>query len=288
MALSQWLARTDLILPWALLAGSFVLSGAYLYRVSTYGRARYERIDRQGGSRLLGQRVMEMAYWGMQPIARWMVSAGITANMLSWSTVFFGAVAAICLGLGYFGAGGWLALLAAVLDALDGMVARLTDTTSLAGKVLDTTLDRYVEFLFIGSMIFWFHGSLWLQGLATLALLGSYMVSYSSAQAEILKIAVPRGSMQRAERMVYLIAGAVLTPIWASFAHQNVAMLREWERASGLPAYPQLPMILALGLIALVGNVSAARRFAFVLRELKFRERRSHLRERPAAVQKTS
>ena len=74
------------------------------------------------------------------------------------------------------------------------------------------------------------------------------MVSYASAKAEALQVAAPRGAMRRAERAVYLSLGSVLVPITTRlFAHEPW-----WAR--------EAPMLAALALVGVVGNVSAVRR----------------------------
>jgi hypothetical protein len=73
------------------------------------------------------------------------------------------------------------------------------------------------------------------------------MVSYGSAKAEALGRPVPPSSMRRAERAVCLCLGALLTPPTQWFA-----------AASGLPPWVgELPLLAAVGLIALVANASA-------------------------------
>ena len=91
---------------------------------------------------------------------------------------------------------------------------------------------------------------------SVLALLGSFMVSYGSAKAEALGVAVPRGAMRRAERAVWLCGGALLSPLAAALG----------ESAGVAPWIGEAPMLFALAMVALVSNVSAARRLSAVAR----------------------
>jgi hypothetical protein len=92
------------------------------------------------------------------------------------------------------------------------------------------------------------------------ALLGSYMVSYTTAKAEAMSVPPPRGSMRRAERAVYLLVGAGLT------AYTRVAF-------AGFPSHAlrELPILVALSLVSVVTNVSAVQRFGAIAAALRAR-----------------
>jgi hypothetical protein len=75
----------DLLSSVFLLSLTGLLAACYLLRFALRGRAHYDRINRQGGSVLLGKSMMEMAYWGLQPLARLLVSWRVTPNMISWA-----------------------------------------------------------------------------------------------------------------------------------------------------------------------------------------------------------
>ncbi len=234
-----------------LIVTAFVLALAYAIRMMKRGRARYERLDRQGGSFLLSKRVMEMGYWAIQPVMHLMVYLGISADALSWGALILGLGAGVSLALGHFGIASIIATVAALLDSLDGLVARATQTEGEAGKLLDSALDRYVEFFFIGGLVIFYRDNTAVHLLALFALFGSFMVSYSTALAEILKVEIPHGGMRRPERMVYLILGTTLTPLTLALYNSH------------------LPMIIALGLVSVIGNISAMRRILVAIRRLK-------------------
>jgi CDP-diacylglycerol--glycerol-3-phosphate 3-phosphatidyltransferase len=255
-----------------------VLTIAYALRLLVKGRPQYARVDKQGGSALLSKGVMEMAYWWLQPVGKALVACGVTPNMISWASLVFGLLAGICLAFGHFGFGGGFALLSGFLDSLDGMVARLTGTSSEAGEVLDATVDRYAEAFFIGGLVIYYRDLPILQVLAMLALMGSFMVSYSSAKAEALQVTPPKGSMRRPERAVYLTLGAVLSPI----------SIAQWEYVRDYPIAIGFPMVFALGLIAVLANASAIERMAAIAKVMRVREaeelRRKSLEAEKAAV----
>jgi CDP-diacylglycerol--glycerol-3-phosphate 3-phosphatidyltransferase len=238
----------------ALAAALLALALGYARRVARSGAFRHSRVDRAGGSPLLAKSAMEMGYWALRPVARACVAARVTANAVSWTSLVLAASAGVALGAGRFGLGAAFGAASAICDALDGMVARDTGTASDAGEVLDATIDRYAELLFLGGVVYHESSSPVAMLLALSALSGAVMVSYSTAKAEALAVEPPRGAMRRQERALYLILGAALVPPAA------LAVGR-----AGLPTWAgELPLYLALALVGFVGNVSAVRRLRAV------------------------
>ena len=240
-----------------------LLAAFYGVRVAVKGRARFDRIDRQGGSRLLTKGTMELGYWILQPVARLLVFLRVRPNLVSWASLAFGVVAGACLALGHFGFGAMFATISGFLDSLDGMVARSSGVASDAGEVLDAAVDRYVEFFFLSGLVVYYRQIPALQVLALLALLGTFMVSYSTAKAEALQVDPPKGSMRRPERAVYLILGAALS-----------ALTIPWLESHGESGIQiGYPMVAALGLVALVANISSIERFWSVATAIRGREK---------------
>ena len=149
-----------------------------------------------------------------------------------------------------------LMVVASLGDAIDGLVARRSGTVSVGGALLDASGDRYQEFFFLGGLAMFFRGSSPALMATLAALAGSFMVSYSSAKAEALRVPVPPGVMRRAERAVCLCLATVLTAVWLP-----------WSDSNGLPGWAgALPVLVAVSLIAVVGNISAVRRLRFLAR----------------------
>jgi phosphatidylglycerophosphate synthase len=251
------MVAADLIICKVLVLLAACTTLAYLLRVYLNGRSVSERVERQGGSLLLSKWVMEMGYWAMRPFARFAVRHGISANLISYSALPLGAAAGFCVAYGHLGWAALFGLLGSVFDAMDGAVARATGTMSYSGKILDSALDRYVEFFLLIGLLALFHPLLWTQLLVASALLASFMVSYTTALGEIAGVQLPRGSMQRPERLVYLLSGILITPL-----------LEDALRS------PYEPIQLALGLIALIGNLSAILRIRFIRKAVEAREQK--------------
>jgi CDP-diacylglycerol--glycerol-3-phosphate 3-phosphatidyltransferase len=240
----------DLAFSLGLTMATLVVAVAYAGRVSRAGAAREARVDRAGGSALLGKTAMEMGYWAMRPVARGCVALGVSANAISWVSLALAAAAGVSLAAGAFGVAAVLSLASSACDALDGMVARDTGTASDAGEVLDAAIDRYAELFLFGGAAFHERFDPFAIVLTLAATAGAIMVSYSTAKAEALGVPAPRGAMRRQERAVYLVVGIGLVPVAAAACARM-----------GLPLWiARLPLLTVLGLIAVVGNVSAVRR----------------------------
>ena len=227
---------------------------------------RAERVERGGASVLLGPRVQHAAYWAAGPVGRALVRADIGANAITIASVPLAAGAAAALARGHWGLGALFGGLSYACDALDGMVARLSATASEAGEVLDSVCDRICEaFLFGGIAIAW-RASVPLLALVLLAGLGAQQVTLASAKTEVFRFArgrVPRGLMRRAERAAYIVGGAALA-----------GMLLDLLPPSYARQVAQVPLVLAMGLVAVLGNASALHRFASLALILRCAPRR--------------
>jgi phosphatidylglycerophosphate synthase len=247
----------------AILLGVAALIGIiYVVRSVFFGRVHFDRVEKQGGSALLNKEMMQAFYLFLQPLGRFLVFCRVTANGVSWTSFVFGVLAGLCLAFGHFGSGAAFAAVSAVLDSLDGLVARMSKTASDAGEVLDAAVDRYAEFFFLGGLVIYYREVPVLMVLTLLALAGSFMVSYSTAKAEALQVTAPKGNMRRPERALYLILGAALSPVTIPW----------FEATSDFPIPIGHPMVVALCLVAVLANVSAVERLWTVAHAMRVRE----------------
>lgn len=211
------------------------------------GFKRYERVDRQGDSVLLGKAVMNFAVWCVEPLVKVLQRCSVTPNQVTFTSLLFGLLAAAAIALGHFGYGFCLAVLSGLTDVLDGMLARLQGTADRSGVVLDSTIDRYVDFMLLAGCALFFRDQFWALLACLLAIHGSFMISYTTAKAEAMQVTIPRGAMKRTERYVYLLLGLAASAFW-----------------------PQgLPLLLVIWLLAVLGNVSAALRFRALFQTAK-------------------
>jgi CDP-diacylglycerol--glycerol-3-phosphate 3-phosphatidyltransferase len=240
----------DLLASLAL--GAFCASALVAFRFAGSARG-YDRVAQQGGTIFLGLPVMNAGYWLLQPVVRLCVHTGTSPAMLSWLSLGPAALAGFAAATGYWGAAAWCLFASALLDVLDGAVARAAHRASPAGAVLDSVLDRYAEFFFFAGVLAYYRHMLAVQLLVLAALFGSFLITYSTARAEALRLTPPRGSMKRSDRIALLVAGTALAPF-----------SQRWlETAGGVPAWPVLG---AVGLIAVLANLSALARFAALSR----------------------
>ena len=236
----------DIYFTYALGAAVAVAAVAYGVRLAAGGVLRSERVEAAGGTMLLGKGLMSWTYWATDPLVRGLVALGITANGLTWSALVLGLGAGVALATGWFGLACLLATCSTIGDILDGQVARATGTGSNRGELLDAAVDRYTEYAFLAGLVVYFRDDVGLVLLALAALHASMMVSYATAKAEALQVKPPRGLMRRHERSTYLIVGVGLTSL---IGHEA-------------------PTIVALGVVAVVGNIAAILRFVRIGRAL--------------------
>ncbi|MDB4959998.1 MAG: CDP-diacylglycerol--glycerol-3-phosphate 3-phosphatidyltransferase [Myxococcales bacterium] len=254
---------TDAAFSWITMALWVVLLAAYAIRVARFGSFRSVRVGSVGGSLLLGEDVMQATYWAIDPAVRSLVALGVTANGVTWFALFTGMAAGAAVAAGWFGLACLLATISTICDILDGQLARLTRTGSNAGELLDAAVDRYTEFAFVAGFILFAHDSPVQIVIALAALLAGFMISYSSAKAEAMHVAAPRGLMRRHERALYLILGAGLTPVFGPWLHGMWAALP-----------PSSVFIACLAIVASIGNVSAIWRFSTIRRQLRLDPRK--------------
>jgi CDP-diacylglycerol--glycerol-3-phosphate 3-phosphatidyltransferase len=241
------------------LLAALAIALAYGLRATRRGRARFERTDAVAGSPLLSRKAYEAGYWALQPLGNACVALGISANAITWMSLGFGIAGSVAVGVGRFGLGAIFALGSVLCDAIDGLVARKTGTSSDSGEVLDASIDRWNDFLLLAGLAFYYRAEPLVLVLALSAICGSFMVSYATAKAEALQVKAPSGAMRRPERSAYLIAGLVFTPL------SRLYLEASFTRQVGLP------VVFALGVIAIVSNVSSIRRFAAIARLVKSR-----------------
>jgi len=152
----------------------------------------------------------------IMPVAR----SRISPNMLTWLGLLLNVVTALIIGGGWLFASGVLLLFAGLFDMADGALARVKDSASQFGDFLDANLDRLAE-ASVGLGLLWHalarHNNLQV-GLIYAVVLGSVMISYARARAEVLDLECEVGIMARPERIVILAIGLIL----AQATHEGV------------------------------------------------------------------
>jgi CDP-diacylglycerol---glycerol-3-phosphate 3-phosphatidyltransferase len=98
-------------------------------------------------------------------------------------------------------------------DLVDGRVARASNQVTRFGGFFDSVVDRYSDAsLFFGLLVFYARGNRFFYVVLTaLVMISAIMVSYTRARAESLIGACRVGFMERPERLVLLIIGALFS-----------------------------------------------------------------------------
>src|SRR5262249_55495319 len=160
---------------------------------------------------------------------------------------------------GHTRSAGFLLLLAGLCDFFDGALARASGQVTPFGAFLDSVIDRYSDLVVLLGIVVLFARTPNARGalLAMAGLVGSVMVSYTKARAESIGVPCRIGVMERPERMICLIAGAVLDllepALWVLAVLANVTAVQRiaftWRAtrdASIVPlllaAAPAIPM----------------------------------------------
>lgn len=117
-----------------------------------------------------------------------------------------------------------ISLLGVFFDTLDGAVARLTGKVSKFGGLLDSTIDRIADAIYL----FAFASSGFISfELALLAIILSYLISYIRSRAEIdlegRKLNV--GIIERGERLLFIFISSLLLLIFNGGVVNNINVI---------------------------------------------------------------
>ena len=140
-----------------------------------------------------------------------LIESRLTPNAISITGLVGNLIAAVLILEEYFVLAGVAFILGSVCDMFDGRYSRMSGKGTPFGAFLDSTLDRVEEGVVLAAVAVWFaqDGNELAVGATVLAVVGSYMVSYTRARAEALGVGGKVGIASRAVRVVILSAGLV-------------------------------------------------------------------------------
>ncbi len=156
-----------------------------------------------------------LAFYLTQPVVRLLASTGITPNTITWFGFVIAIGAGVLAGIGHPFVAGFVVLAGGFFDIIDGALARRTNRASRFGAVLDSTLDRAGEaVVFIGIIVYYARQ----QSTAGVVVVGvvwlmSLLVSYIRARAEGMGLQCEVGLFTRAERIILLALGLMLSQV---------------------------------------------------------------------------
>ena len=164
------------------------------------------------------------------PVARWLnrpistrlskvlVNFNITPNQISFFSFALSMIAAGLFALGnywFLVFGGIIAQFASIIDGSDGEVARLKYLSSDYGGWFDAVLDRYADAFLLFGLTWYVYSqylSPWALGVGFLAIIGSFMLSYTADKYDkLMKSRIKKGvRMGRDVRVFLIFLGAIL------------------------------------------------------------------------------
>lgn len=149
----------------------------------------------------------------------------VTPNQLTALGFTLNLVAAVLIFREDYIAAAAVFLLGSIIDILDGALARSRGQATVFGAFIDSTTDRTSEgaVLCAVSLVFARHGETWAIAAVFVALVASFLISYTRARAEALGLEGKAGLMGRGERVVLLAAILALAP-WGALPY-GIALL---------------------------------------------------------------
>jgi len=151
-------------------------------------------------------------------IVRGLALARISPNVYTAIGLVISVCAAVLFGKAsgentarLFRYAGAVIFFAGFLDMVDGRIARATNQVTVFGAFFDSVVDRYSDVaLYFGLLVYYARANRFFYVvLAAVVMITSVMVSYTRARAESLIGTCKVGFMERPERLVLVILGAV-------------------------------------------------------------------------------
>jgi len=175
-----------------------------------------------------------------EPIRSWTDPIGLALyrqfhlrpNHLTLIGLGVSLLAATAFCTGRIRTAGVLLILAGLCDFFDGSLARASGQVSAFGAFLDSVIDRYSDLVVLLAIVVLYAQVSHTRGaiVAMAGLIGSMMVSYTKARAESIGVRCTVGMMERPERMICLIAGALLDllepALWVLAVLSNLTALQ--------------------------------------------------------------
>jgi CDP-diacylglycerol--glycerol-3-phosphate 3-phosphatidyltransferase len=216
------------------------------------------------GSAGYKETLKRFAHQALDPLVRALLALGLKPDHLTAIGFALSLAAALQFATGRFRVAALFAAASGVCDILDGQLARRSGTATRFGAFLDSTLDRVAEAALYTGLAWYYTAQLVdmavnprrvlanlehglepvtfavIASFAMLALVGSFLVSYTRARAEGLGLECRVGWFERPERMVLLIVaalfglgpvipGALIVLVVFSFATAIQRMAHVWK-----------------------------------------------------------
>jgi CDP-diacylglycerol--glycerol-3-phosphate 3-phosphatidyltransferase len=164
-------------------------------------------------------------------IVRWLALSRIHPNVLTFLGLLINIVAAFLFAAGRFRLAAVVVIAAGLFDMVDGRVARSTNRVTRFGGFFDSVVDRYSDLaLLVGLLVYYASiNRFFYIVLTAIVMTGSVMVSYTRARAECTVPKCKVGFLERPERIVLIIIGALfdrMAPVlWVIAVLSNLTVI---------------------------------------------------------------
>jgi CDP-diacylglycerol---glycerol-3-phosphate 3-phosphatidyltransferase len=198
-------------------------------------------------TRLIGLTAGKLLRW----IVRGLALSRIHPNALTFIGLMINIFAAWLLASGRFFYAGLTIIGAGLFDMVDGRVARETNTVTRFGGFFDSVVDRYSDLaLLMGLLVYYANiNRNFYVVLTAVVMTASVMISYTRARAENTIPLCKVGFLERPERIVLLIIGALCdrmaAVLWVIAILGNITvihrMMHTWHETASDPPQPPKP-----------------------------------------------
>ena len=156
--------------------------------------------------------------WLLYKIVHGLALTRISPNALTFIGLLINVVAGFLFGYAnaenqrkMFLYAGLVIIGAGIFDMVDGRVARATNQVTQFGGFFDSVIDRYSDVaLFFGLLVYYARANRFFYVvMVAFVMVSSVMVSYTRARAESLIPTCKAGFMERPERIVLILLGAL-------------------------------------------------------------------------------
>src|ERR1700751_3912404 len=176
--------------------------------------------------------------WLLYKIVHGLALTRISPNALTFIGLLINVVAGILFGYAHadnqrriFLYAGLVIIGAGIFDMVDGRVARATNQVTQFGGFFDSIIDRYSDVaLFFGLLVYYARANRFFYVvMVAFVMTSSLMVSYTRARSENMIKQCKVGFMERPERIVLVIIGAlwnVMAPVlWVLAVLANITVV---------------------------------------------------------------
>jgi len=186
-------------------------------------------------TRAIGIGAGKILFW----IVRALALSRIHPNVLTFIGLLINIYAAVLLASGKFLYAGLVIIGAGLFDMVDGRVARETKRVTRFGAFFDSVVDRYSDLALLMGLLVWYANinRNFYVVLTAVVMTASVMISYTRSRAENVIPSCKAGFLERPERVVLLIIGALadrMAPVlWTIAILGNITvihrMMHTWD-----------------------------------------------------------